>query len=255
MKRPTTTATMKTARFCSIAAPVFAITGAARPKTPTGAVHRIQPISFVRASPRASAKDVRVRCFSLGSVVVAAARRTTKMRRGEQRPVGGDLNRIPGDEVDQEVHDAHTGGLQVLYGRRRRHGRRERQGEAHHPHPDQDRRQRRRPEEAHGESPQPTELPQVADSPHADEDDRRHQGDDDHLDRAQEDLPEWFDRLGGPQQRRRTRRRRGDSEPQAERQADENGACVHRSAGVPELDASTGSAGRSTPTNPESPRP
>ena len=86
MKRPTTTATMNTARFCSIAIPVCAITGAARPKTPTGAVHRIQVMSLMRASPSVSAKEVSVCCFSFGKVVVAAPRRTTKMRRGRSAP-------------------------------------------------------------------------------------------------------------------------------------------------------------------------
>ncbi len=67
----------------------------------------------------------------------------------------------------------------------------------------------------------------ITDPPHADEDDRRHQRDDDHLDRTQKDLAERLDSLGGPQQRGRTRRGRGDPERQSERQPDENGARVH----------------------------
>ena len=42
MPSPTITVTMKTARFPRSAHPIFAVTGAARPKTPMGATQRIQ---------------------------------------------------------------------------------------------------------------------------------------------------------------------------------------------------------------------
>ena len=86
MNRPTTTARMNTPRFCSIAIPVRAVTGAASPNTPTGAVHSTQFMSLMSASLTVSAKEVRISCFSFGSVVVAAAKRTMKMRSGRRAP-------------------------------------------------------------------------------------------------------------------------------------------------------------------------
>ena len=196
-------------------------------------------MSLMSASPSASAKEVSASCFSVGSVVVAAERRTMKIRSGRRDPSAAAWIGFRGTRLTRKSTTSGVAVSKSATARGGRYGSREGEGECHHTHTDQDRRQSHNPEEAHRKTPLPAQLAQVSDPRHADEHHSRDQRNDDHLDRAQEDLAERFDSLGSPQEHRRFGGRGGDSEPYPECQADENGACIH---GAPIRSLTGGSA-------------
>jgi hypothetical protein len=57
MISPTSTATTKIARLCSMAQPALAVTGAAKANTPMGAISMIQWTNLMSAAERALARE------------------------------------------------------------------------------------------------------------------------------------------------------------------------------------------------------
>ena len=99
IRRPTKTQAMKMPRLCTRSQPSLAVTGAARPKTPTGAVYRIHMTSLISASPTSSAISTSRSRRSGASVPAAAATSAVKTIRGSIAPLLAAANGLDGTRL------------------------------------------------------------------------------------------------------------------------------------------------------------
>ncbi len=172
------------------------MTGAVRPNTPIGAVHRIHQTSLIRAALAASASSSnRVRAGS-ASVPAAAATSALKTMSGSSDPEVAAAKGLLGHQAHQKVDESRE--LRCLMSRRGRgrDGGGEAEPQPHHPHADEDRRHQRDPEEHQRQPAEPPCLARLAQPRHAGEDDGHHQRHDDHPDGVQEERAERCRRGG-----------------------------------------------------------
>ena len=145
---------------------------------------------------------------------------------GEQRPAGSRLERIPGDQAQEEVHQSRELGRRLGLDHWNGDLGGERDGQGHGPHADEDGRDGRDPEEEDGEPTELPHLPRVTEACHPHEDDGHHQGDHHHLDCVDERSAQRSHAGGEVQQERDSGGRGDEAEGQSRDEAQGQGPVV-----------------------------